>query len=209
MQFGKSRAKLVTKETPTVTFADVAGANEAIEELQEIKDFLKETIKAFTFSTRDPLGNYRGGIAARSKTKELVEPVSSSGWSPFAFFKRMAPFITPIAASTAAASSLTTLFTGMKQKKGAPAPAPAPAPAAPAPVQTVTKPTEEASSSGADGRDFKQIIVDALQSKKISKKDFNQAVTTNVGPSAAQSVKTASGEKILSFLKSKGVKVES
>jgi hypothetical protein len=174
-----------------------------------IKDFLKETIKAFTFSTRDPLGNYRGGIAARSKTKELVEPVSSSGWSPFAFFKRMAPFITPIAASTAAASSLTTLFTGLKQKKGAPAPAPSPAPAPAAPAQVVTKSTEEASSSGAAGRDFKQIIVDALQSKKISKKDFNQAVTANVGPNAAQSVKAASGEKILSFLKSKGIKIES
>ncbi|MFT4230647.1 MAG: cell division protein FtsH, partial [Microbacterium sp.] len=45
MQFGKSRAKLVTKETPTVTFADVAGADEAIEELQEIKDFLKDPAK--------------------------------------------------------------------------------------------------------------------------------------------------------------------
>ena len=40
MQFGKSKAKLVGKETPKVTFADVAGADEAIEELEEIKDFL-------------------------------------------------------------------------------------------------------------------------------------------------------------------------
>lgn len=36
MQFGKSKAKLVSKETPTVTFDDVAGATEAIEELHEI-----------------------------------------------------------------------------------------------------------------------------------------------------------------------------
>jgi len=42
MQFGKSRAKLVSKETPQVTFADVAGASEAVEELHEIKDFLKD-----------------------------------------------------------------------------------------------------------------------------------------------------------------------
>ncbi|MDP4972283.1 MAG: cell division protein FtsH, partial [Pontimonas sp.] len=42
MQFGKSRAKLVSKETPTVTFEDVAGADEAIEELHEIKEFLKD-----------------------------------------------------------------------------------------------------------------------------------------------------------------------
>jgi cell division protease FtsH len=36
MQFGKSRAKLATKDTPKVTFADVAGADEAVEELHEI-----------------------------------------------------------------------------------------------------------------------------------------------------------------------------
>ncbi len=45
MQFGKSRAKLVTKETPTVTFQDVAGSDEAIEELDEIKEFLKDPKK--------------------------------------------------------------------------------------------------------------------------------------------------------------------
>ena len=40
MQFGKSRAKLVGKEQPKVTFEDVAGLLEAKEELEEIKDFL-------------------------------------------------------------------------------------------------------------------------------------------------------------------------
>jgi cell division protease FtsH len=40
MQFGKSRAKLVGKEQPKVTFDDVAGLTEAKEELEEIKDFL-------------------------------------------------------------------------------------------------------------------------------------------------------------------------
>src|SRR5215475_2713337 len=38
MNFGKSRAKLITKDTPKTTFADVAGADEAIEELEEIKE---------------------------------------------------------------------------------------------------------------------------------------------------------------------------
>ena len=41
MQFGKSRAKMNNKENPQVSFADVAGSDEAIEELQEIKEFLK------------------------------------------------------------------------------------------------------------------------------------------------------------------------
>jgi cell division protease FtsH len=41
MAFGKSKAKQVTKDTPKTTFADVAGADEAVEELYEIKDFLQ------------------------------------------------------------------------------------------------------------------------------------------------------------------------
>ena len=45
MQFGKSRAKLLTKDTPKTTFSDVAGCNEAIEELTEIKEFLSEPAK--------------------------------------------------------------------------------------------------------------------------------------------------------------------
>src|SRR5258708_2022221 len=45
MNFGKSRAKLITKDTPKTTFADVAGADEAIEELQEIKEFLQNPPK--------------------------------------------------------------------------------------------------------------------------------------------------------------------
>ncbi len=45
MAFGKSKAKQITKDTPKTTFADVAGADEAIEELQEIKDFLANPVK--------------------------------------------------------------------------------------------------------------------------------------------------------------------
>ena len=45
MQFGKSKAKLATKDTPKVTFADVAGADEAVEELHEIVEFLRDSGK--------------------------------------------------------------------------------------------------------------------------------------------------------------------
>ncbi|MEU5157991.1 cell division protein FtsH, partial [Glycomyces sp. NPDC021274] len=45
MNFGKSKAKLITKDTPKTTFADVAGADEAVEELHEIKEFLQEPAK--------------------------------------------------------------------------------------------------------------------------------------------------------------------
>jgi len=56
MQFGKSKAKMVTKETPTVTFEDVAGADEAIEELHEIKDFLKSSERFTKVGAKIPKG---------------------------------------------------------------------------------------------------------------------------------------------------------
>jgi len=45
MQFGKSKAKLVSKDMPQTTFADVAGSAEAVEELEEIKEFLQDPEK--------------------------------------------------------------------------------------------------------------------------------------------------------------------
>ena len=56
MQFGKSRAKLASKDTPKVTFADVAGCDEAVEELQEIKEFLQEPAKFLAVGRQDPQG---------------------------------------------------------------------------------------------------------------------------------------------------------
>src|SRR4051794_23658009 len=54
MQFGKARAKLVSKDTPKTTFADVAGADEAIEELQEIKEFLENPAKFQAIGAKIP-----------------------------------------------------------------------------------------------------------------------------------------------------------
>ena len=56
MNFGKSKAKLVTKDTPKTTFADVAGADEAIEELQEIKEFLQNPGQVPGHRRQDPQG---------------------------------------------------------------------------------------------------------------------------------------------------------
>ncbi len=56
MQFGKSKAKLATKDTPKVTFADVAGADEAVEELHEIKEFLAEPAKFLAVGAKIPKG---------------------------------------------------------------------------------------------------------------------------------------------------------
>ncbi|ALJ22015.1 ATP-dependent zinc metalloprotease FtsH [Microbacterium sp. No. 7] len=82
MQFGKSRAKLVTKETPTVTFADVAGADEAIEEMQEIKDFLKDSARFQAVGARVPKGVLLYGPPGTGKTL-LARAVAGEAGVPF------------------------------------------------------------------------------------------------------------------------------
>ncbi|MEO7269759.1 MAG: ATP-dependent metallopeptidase FtsH/Yme1/Tma family protein, partial [Knoellia sp.] len=56
MQFGKSKAKLATKDTPKVTFDDVAGADEAVQELYEIKEFLSDPAKFLAVGAKIPKG---------------------------------------------------------------------------------------------------------------------------------------------------------
>jgi cell division protease FtsH len=82
MQFGKSRAKLVSKESPTVTFADVAGSDEAIEEMQEIKDFLKDPAKFQAVGARIPKGVLLYGPPGTGKTL-LARAVAGEAGVPF------------------------------------------------------------------------------------------------------------------------------
>ena len=82
MQFGKSKAKLVSKETPKVTFADVAGADEAIEELEEIKDFLREPAKFQAVGARIPKGVLLYGPPGTGKTL-LARAVAGEANVPF------------------------------------------------------------------------------------------------------------------------------
>ncbi|MFD1722287.1 ATP-dependent zinc metalloprotease FtsH [Amnibacterium endophyticum] len=82
MQFGKSRAKLVSKETPKVTFKDVAGSDEAIEELGEIKDFLKEPAKFQAVGARIPKGVLLYGPPGTGKTL-LARAVAGEAGVPF------------------------------------------------------------------------------------------------------------------------------
>ncbi len=82
MQFGKSKAKLVGKENPKVTFADVAGADEAIEELEEIKDFLKEPAKFLAVGARIPKGVLLYGPPGTGKTL-LARAVAGEAGVPF------------------------------------------------------------------------------------------------------------------------------
>ena len=82
MQFGKSRAKLYNKDMPKVTFADVAGVDEAIEELQEIKDFLKEPQKFQAVGAKIPRGVLLYGPPGTGKTL-LAKAVAGEAGVPF------------------------------------------------------------------------------------------------------------------------------
>lgn len=82
MQFGKSRAKLVSKETPTVTFEDLAGADEAIEELHEIKEFLKDSEKFLKVGAKIPKGVLLYGPPGTGKTL-LARAVAGEANVPF------------------------------------------------------------------------------------------------------------------------------
>jgi len=82
MQFGKSKAKLVSKDTPKTTFADVAGADEAIEELQEIKDFLESPAKFQAIGAKIPKGVLLYGPPGTGKTL-LARAVAGEAGVPF------------------------------------------------------------------------------------------------------------------------------
>ena len=66
--FGQSRAKLFNKDNPKVTFADVAGVDEAKQELSEIVDFLKNPVKYRAMGARTPKGVLMVGPAGTGKT---------------------------------------------------------------------------------------------------------------------------------------------
>ena len=82
MNFGKSKAKLITKDTPQNTFADVAGADEAIEELQEIKDFLQNPAKFQAMGAKIPKGVLLFGPPGTGKTL-LARAVAGEAGVPF------------------------------------------------------------------------------------------------------------------------------
>ncbi len=82
MNFGKSKAKLVAKDTPKTTFADVAGADEAVEELQEIKEFLSSPAKFQAIGAKIPKGVLLYGPPGTGKTL-LARAVAGEAAVPF------------------------------------------------------------------------------------------------------------------------------
>jgi len=81
-QFGKSKARLLTGDTPKVTFADVAGADEAKDELQEIIEFLKDPQKFSRLGGRLPKGVLLVGPPGTGKTL-MGRAVAGEAGRPF------------------------------------------------------------------------------------------------------------------------------
>ncbi len=82
ISFGKSRARMFTGDHPTVSFDDVAGCEEAKEELEEIVEFLKEPDKFVSFGARIPKGVLLVGSPGTGKTL-LAKAVSGEAGVPF------------------------------------------------------------------------------------------------------------------------------
>lgn len=82
MSFGKSRAKMVTGDHPTVSFEDIAGVEEAKSELKEIVEFLKEPEKFIALGARIPKGVLLVGQPGTGKTL-MAKAVSGEAGVPF------------------------------------------------------------------------------------------------------------------------------
>ena len=82
MAFGKSRARMFSGDQPTVTFEDVAGVDEAKEELKEVVEFLKEPEKFISLGARIPKGVLLVGSPGTGKTL-LAKAVSGEAGVPF------------------------------------------------------------------------------------------------------------------------------
>ena len=82
MNFGKSRAKMMSPEDKKVTFADVAGVDEEKQELEEIVDFLKQPSKYTEMGARIPKGVLLVGPPGTGKTL-FAKAIAGTAGVPF------------------------------------------------------------------------------------------------------------------------------
>ncbi len=88
MSFGKSRARMFTGDQPSVTFADVAGVEEAKEELREVVEFLREPEKFITLGARIPKG-CSAGWPARHRENPAGQSCLWGGRGAFLLYLRL------------------------------------------------------------------------------------------------------------------------
>jgi cell division protease FtsH len=82
MAFGKAKARTIAKDQPKTTFADVAGVDEAVEELQEVKDYLENPAKFQAMGAKVPKGLLLYGPPGTGKTL-LARAVAGEAGVPF------------------------------------------------------------------------------------------------------------------------------
>jgi cell division protease FtsH len=82
MSFGKSRARRMSADTPKITFKDVAGVDEAVEELQEVKEFLEDPRRFQALGARIPKGVLLYGPPGTGKTL-LARAIAGEAGVPF------------------------------------------------------------------------------------------------------------------------------
>ncbi|MFT4050431.1 MAG: AAA family ATPase, partial [Solirubrobacterales bacterium] len=82
MSFGKSRARRMSADTPKITFKDVAGVEEAVEELQEVKEFLEDPRRFQALGARIPKGVLLFGPPGTGKTL-LARAIAGEAGVPF------------------------------------------------------------------------------------------------------------------------------
>ena len=82
MNFGKSKAKRMSVDAPKITFRDVAGVDEAVQELEEIKEFLENPKKFQALGARIPKGVLLYGPPGTGKTL-LARAVAGEAGVPF------------------------------------------------------------------------------------------------------------------------------
>jgi cell division protease FtsH len=82
LQFSKSKARQVTKDTPKTTFQDVAGVDEAVEELREVKEYLENPVKFQAMGAKIPKGVLLYGPPGTGKTL-LARAVAGEAGVPF------------------------------------------------------------------------------------------------------------------------------
>jgi cell division protease FtsH len=82
MSFGKSRARRMSADTPKITFKDVAGVDEAVEELQEVKEFLEDPRRFQALGARIPKGVLLFGPPGTGKTL-LARAIAGEAGVPF------------------------------------------------------------------------------------------------------------------------------
>jgi hypothetical protein len=200
MRLGKPRvaAEISAKAPPLEVDAMSSLPDQPLPPIAGVWELLKATLRALAFATPDPLGNYREGVASRSRDAATV----AGGWSPFGFFSKVRPALPALAMLSAPVTATAAVANLVRNKKSSPAKPAAAEPAAPAKPGESEIPT----TAGSDDA-FKTIVAEALRTGKISRRDLDRAVDANPVSRTNPTARKALAEQVRKFLEDRKVAV--